>query len=160
MIVDRDDLEGDRARVERIEQRHVAHRRQRDADQIARAIGDLGIDEVEQDVEIVVVGVVAGELARQAAGVDAALDAPAHVEKTPAGAAVHVFVDQAAKAPRSRSAPSSMQSRISGFAERPFGRFEMVDSSRPISCQVSGDRRSRMTDAAWRAARAIDSAEP
>ena len=65
-FVDQRGLESDRARVEGVEQRHVAHRRQRDADQRARAIGDLRIDEVEQHVEVVLGRVLVRELAREA----------------------------------------------------------------------------------------------
>ena len=89
------DLEGQRAGVEGIEHDHVAHRRQRQADQVARAIGDLAVGEIEQQVEIVGRGVRRRERRGEAAGVDAALDPPAHVEEAPAGDAVHVLLRQA-----------------------------------------------------------------
>ena len=98
VIVQRRDLERDRARIVGIEHRQVAHRRQRRADQIARAIGDLAIDQRQQDVEVFVAGFVIGELPREARGVDGALDAAAHVEEAPAGGAIHVFLRQAGEA--------------------------------------------------------------
>ena len=52
MLGDQLGLKRHRARVEGVEQRHVAHRGERDADQRARAIGDLRIDEIEQHVEV------------------------------------------------------------------------------------------------------------
>ncbi len=95
MLGDQLGLKRDRARIEGVEQRHVAHRRERDADQRARAIGDLRIDEIEQHVEIVLGRLLMRELARQPAGVDAALDAPAEFVEYPARAAVEVLVEQA-----------------------------------------------------------------
>ena len=98
MIVQHSHLERDRARIIRVEHHEIAHRRQQRADQIARAIGDLAVDQRQQHVEVVLAGLVIGELAGEAHGVDGALGAAAHVEETPAGGAVHVFLREAGKA--------------------------------------------------------------
>ena len=88
-----------------------------------------------------------------------ALDAAAELVEHPAGAAVEVLVEQAGERgdDRQRLVDAIEDLRL---AETSRGASTMIVSSRPIRCQVCGVRRSRMTEAAWRAARAIDSAEP
>ena len=95
LVIQRRDLEADRTRIERVQHHQVADRGQRHADQVAGAIGDLAVDQVEQQVEVVQGGVVIGQAAHHAAGVHAALDAAAHIQKAPAGDPVHVFRCQA-----------------------------------------------------------------
>jgi len=48
-----DDLEGQGPGVERIEHHHVAHRGQSQADKVAGAVGDLAVDQIQQQVQIV-----------------------------------------------------------------------------------------------------------
>ncbi len=98
MVVENGDLKRHRARIIGIEHGEVAHRRQRRADQIARTIGDLAIDQRQQNVEVFVAGLVIGELPREPRGVDGALGAAAHVEEAPACGAIHVFLRQAGEA--------------------------------------------------------------
>src|SRR5471030_2872448 len=88
MLIDRLDLKADRARIERIKQDHVAHRRQGNAGQVTGTISNLAIDKVEQHVEIVGSCLFAAKGARQTAGIDRALGPPPHVEEPPAGVAV------------------------------------------------------------------------
>ena len=92
MFVEALDLEGNRARIKGIEHDHVAHGVESHAHEITRAVGDLQVDKIEQDVEIVGRRVAAREMAGKAAGIDAPLDPPASVEDAPAGAANHVFL--------------------------------------------------------------------
>ncbi len=147
MIVDDVGLKRHRARIERIEKRHVAHWRQRHADQGARTVGDLRVDEIEQHVEIVFGGVLAGELARQSASVDAAFDASAELVKNPACATVEVLVEQAGER------GDGGQRLVDAVDDLRFGEWaprasRMTVSSRPINCQVCCVRRSRITEAA------------
>ena len=130
-----------------------------DAHQIARTVGDLRIDEIEQDVEIVGRRVAAREMAGESARIDAPLDPPASIEDTPAGAANHVFLGEA------RDRGEGPQSRVGaleslGLGERPLRLDGEVAIEVPISCHVSVESRSRMKDAARRASRTSDREEP
>ncbi len=98
MLVQRLHLEGDRARIIGVEHREVADRRERRRDQIARAVGDLAVHQRQQDIEVLVGGLVIGELPREAQGVDGALGAAAHFEEAPAGGPVHVLLGKAREA--------------------------------------------------------------
>src|SRR4051812_43000322 len=95
MLVDFLDLERRRTRIERIEQHHVAHRTRRDAAHVARAVGDLRINEIERHFEIVGGCAMQSEIAGEPERVDAALDALAEIEKMPSGEPVHILLCEA-----------------------------------------------------------------
>ncbi len=152
------DLEGDRARIVGIEQRHVAHRIGRDADQIARAIGDLRIDQVEQHVEIGGARLLHAEMAHEAAGVDAALQPAADFEEAPAGDAVHVLLRQAG------NAGDGLQRHVGaledfGLVKRPAPILQLLAEFDDDAPGVA-ESRSRMTEAVRCEARASATAEP